>query len=68
MKHITEKIAVGSIDRMNLWLLGTTVLDLQGDALRNFRESICNAELTVDIDPATGKTKITHIDGRAVAD
>jgi hypothetical protein len=67
-KHIVDKVAIGSITSFNLELMAVTLYDLADhDCQRQFRESILNAELTLDIDPETGKTKITHIDGRVVA-
>lgn len=68
-KHLTDKIAIGSITSYNLELMAVTLYDLPDrDSQRQFRESILNTELTLDIDPETGKTKITHISGRAVVD
>jgi len=68
-KHLIDNVAIGSITSFNLELMAVTLYDLPDhDSQRQFREGILNAILTLDIDPDTGKTKITHIDGRAVAD
>jgi hypothetical protein len=68
-KHLTDKVAIGGITAFNLELMAVTLYDLADrDSQRQFRETILNTMLTLDIDPATGKTKITHIDGRVVAD
>lgn len=68
-KHLTDKVAIGSITSFNLEMMAVTLYDLPDrDSQRLFRETILNTMLTIDIDSDTGKTKITHIDGRAVAE